>query len=144
MADFVTSERISLLQEKSVPPDMKLSGGPIQETNIASPETHPKFNDAVNFLDKVEGRFKKEPDIYRTFLNTLTEYRAKRINKPDLARKVAILFEGHPDLVTEFNEFIKSKKKTDQEAAENQYTVIDTEVGISRTFQKVTSFQSKL
>ena len=129
MVDFVTSERISLLQEKSVPPDMKLSGGPIQETNIASPETHPKFNDAVNFLDKVEGRFKKEPDIYRTFLNTLTEYRAKRINKPDLARKVAILFEGHPDLVTEFNEFIKSKKKTDQEAAENQYTVIDTEVG---------------
>ncbi|KAL5265770.1 hypothetical protein ACHWQZ_G006471 [Mnemiopsis leidyi] len=114
-------------KEKSVPRDMKLSGGPIQETNLASPETHPKFNDAVNFLDKVEARFKKEPDIYRTFLNTLTEYRAKKINKPDLARKVGILFEGHPDLVTEFNEFIKSKKKTDAEGAENEYTVIDTE-----------------
>ena len=117
-----TTEKYSL-QEKPIPPEPTVIRNPVQETNLSPPESHPKFHDAVNFLDRVQERFEKAPDIYRAFLNTLTEYRSKNISRTDLAGKVEVLFQGHPDLVDAFNEFLKSKGKN--QAAENEYTVVD-------------------
>lgn len=104
---------------------------------------HPKFKDAVNFLDNVQLRFENQPEIYRTFLSTLAEFRSRKMTKADLRRKVGTLFEGHPDLVEGFNDFLRSGKNNSHESAGNAYTVVDIQVQTKSFNHGLTNYESR-
>jgi histone deacetylase complex regulatory component SIN3 len=94
---------------------------------VKSPESHPKYNEASQFVDQVQGRFVDHPEVYKTFLRILNDFKPKKTRKSDLKAEVNILFAGHPDLIEGFNDFISSKKK--KSIPENEHVVLDTQVG---------------
>lgn len=92
----------------------------MKEKALADPESHPKFNDAVAFLDKVQDRFKEDTGVYRRFLSLLQEYRDRNITKSELSMRAQELFKGHDDLVSEFKDFLKTKRKTESAVTDMQ------------------------
>ena len=77
-------------------------------------------------MDQVQTRFADQPEVYKTFLKMLNDFKPKKLSKSDLKAEVKILFDGHPDLIEGFNDFISSKKKKSE--PEIEVIVVDTQV----------------
>ena len=92
-----------------------------------SPESHPKFGAATQFVDQVQSRFVDQPEVYKTFLRILNDFKPKKMNKSELRAEVNILFDGHPDLIEGFNDFISSRKP--KSSPESECIVVDLQVG---------------
>lgn len=68
------------------------------------------FQEAINFVNKVNLRFRHDRSVYPAFLDLLVSHRktmvGKETNVCDLLEKVAQLFRDHEDLVEEFMRFL--------------------------------------
>ncbi|XP_069150008.1 paired amphipathic helix protein Sin3-like 1 isoform X1 [Solanum lycopersicum] len=65
-----------------------------------------EFGDAVNFVNKIKTRFQNDDQVYRYFLDILNVYKKEHKGIDEVYREVAILFNGHPDLLDEFTRFL--------------------------------------
>jgi histone deacetylase complex regulatory component SIN3 len=80
------------------------------------------LNRALQFIDKVkvgallrlyaalyslpwQNRFQSTPDLYQAFLKSFNVFKTREISSQDLLRNMASIFEGHPDLMEEFDAF---------------------------------------
>lgn len=76
-----------------------------QQQNLAYPP-NPKFESALDFLERVKTVFEDQPDVYNNFLDVMKEFKAQNINTPVVIQSVKMLFYGHPDLILGFNAFL--------------------------------------
>ncbi|KAG5624322.1 hypothetical protein H5410_009540 [Solanum commersonii] len=76
-------------------------------------EDKPKieFGEAINFVNKIKTRFQNDDHVYRYFLDILNMYRKEHKGINEVYREVAVLFNGHPDLLDEFTRFLPDTKK---------------------------------
>lgn len=65
-----------------------------------------EFNHAISYVNKIKTRFHSQPDIYKQFLEILQTY--QRESKPiqDVYSQVTRLFDGAPDLLEDFKQFL--------------------------------------
>ncbi|KAL3310103.1 Paired amphipathic helix protein Sin3b, partial [Cichlidogyrus casuarinus] len=77
--------------------------------------SHQSYDRAFNYVNKVKQRFLAAPKIYKQFLEILQWYQKeqkqndeakKRYAEQKVCRDVAQLFDGHNDLLQEFEEFL--------------------------------------
>jgi len=69
-------------------------------------QTPPKFESALDFLDKVKTVFEKQPEVYTQFLDIMKDFKAHNIDTPSVITRVKHLFHGHRDLILGFNAFL--------------------------------------
>uniref|UniRef100_M0ZLW0 Paired amphipathic helix protein Sin3-like 2 n=1 Tax=Solanum tuberosum TaxID=4113 RepID=M0ZLW0_SOLTU len=76
-------------------------------------EDKPKieFGEAINFVNKIKTRFQNDDHVYRYFLDILNMYRKEHKGINEVYREVAVLFNGHPDLLDEFTRFLPDTKR---------------------------------
>ncbi|PHU27626.1 Paired amphipathic helix protein Sin3-like 2 [Capsicum chinense] len=65
-----------------------------------------QFEEAVRFVEKVKERFRNNDQVYISFLDILKMYREEHKNSYEVYHEVAVLFNGHQDLLDEFNKFL--------------------------------------
>ncbi|KAK5172209.1 Transcriptional regulatory protein sin3 [Saxophila tyrrhenica] len=77
-----------------------------------------EFNHAISYVNKIKNRFASHPDIYKQFLEILQTY--QRESKPiqDVYSQVTRLFDGAPDLLEDFKQFLP-ESAAQAKAAEN-------------------------
>ncbi|CAL9240107.1 unnamed protein product [Arabidopsis halleri] len=63
------------------------------------------FDDAYEFVNKVKTRFQNN-DVFKSFLDVLKTYKKENKSFAELYQEVAILFQGHQDLLEEFHQFL--------------------------------------
>ncbi|KAL9049653.1 MAG: hypothetical protein Q9162_007114 [Coniocarpon cinnabarinum] len=65
-----------------------------------------EFNHAISYVNKIKNRFSSQPEIYKQFLEILQTY--QRESKPigDVYAQVTSLFNGAPDLLEDFKQFL--------------------------------------
>lgn len=65
-----------------------------------------EFNHAISYVNKIKNRFSSQPEIYKQFLEILQTY--QRESKPiqDVYAQVTTLFDGAPDLLQDFKQFL--------------------------------------
>ncbi|KAF2869392.1 hypothetical protein BDV95DRAFT_577227 [Massariosphaeria phaeospora] len=80
-----------------------------------------EFNHAISYVNKIKNRFSSQPDIYKQFLEILQTY--QRESKPiqDVYAQVTGLFNGAPDLLEDFKQFLpeSAAQHRAQQAARN-------------------------
>ncbi|KAL3346810.1 hypothetical protein AABB24_025314 [Solanum stoloniferum] len=69
-----------------------------------------EFGEAINFVNKIKTRFQNDDHVYKYFLDILNMYRKEHKGINEVYREVAILFNGHPDLLDEFTRFLPDTK----------------------------------
>ncbi|KAF2400438.1 hypothetical protein EJ06DRAFT_477465 [Trichodelitschia bisporula] len=76
-----------------------------------------EFNHAISYVNKIKNRFASQPDIYKQFLEILQTY--QRESKPihDVYAQVTHLFEGAPDLLEDFKQFLPESAAQTKPAA---------------------------
>ncbi|OQV17788.1 putative Paired amphipathic helix protein Sin3a [Hypsibius exemplaris] len=70
-----------------------------------------EFDYAINYVNKIKGRFQDQPHKYKRFLEILHDYQGKlRAERPldetDVYKEVGRLFGEHPDLMNDFSRFL--------------------------------------
>ncbi|KAL3378780.1 hypothetical protein AABB24_004618 [Solanum stoloniferum] len=70
-----------------------------------------EFGEAINFVNKIKTRFQNDDHVYRYFLDILNMYRKEHKGINEVYREIAVLFNGHPDLLDEFTRFLPDTKK---------------------------------
>ena len=87
---------------------------------MMSSNNQDKLNQALNFINKVNNRFKhNQTDIYKTFIDILCKFQNEQLNlennndlmslKYEVYVKVSKLFHDHQDLLFEFYDFLPSE-----------------------------------
>ncbi|CAH2055356.1 unnamed protein product, partial [Thlaspi arvense] len=76
------------------------------EEDDALPKKTVEFEEAINFVNKIKTRFKRDEHVYKSFLDILNMYRKENKEISEVYNEVAILFEGHSDLLEEFTRFL--------------------------------------
>lgn len=66
----------------------------------------PNINDALTYLDQVKIRFSHTPRVYSEFLDIMKDFKTGIIDTPSVVEKVSTLFEGIPELIGGFNNFL--------------------------------------
>lgn len=76
-----------------------------------------EFNHAISYVNKIKNRFSAHPDIYKQFLEILQTY--QRESKPiqDVYGQVTRLFNGAPDLLEDFKQFLPESAAAAKAAA---------------------------
>jgi histone deacetylase complex regulatory component SIN3 len=64
------------------------------------------FNQAITYVNKIKSRFANQPEIYRSFLETLQNYQKEDKSVSEIYSKVQALFVNAPDLLAEFKLFM--------------------------------------
>ncbi|CAH8605591.1 unnamed protein product [Dicrocoelium dendriticum] len=72
-----------------------------------------RVEDALSYLDEVKERFAGQGAIYTDFLDVMREFKMQTIGTEVVIRRVRELFEGHPDLIVGFNNFIPQGYRVD-------------------------------
>ncbi|KAF8569084.1 hypothetical protein P879_01231 [Paragonimus westermani] len=72
-----------------------------------------KVEDALFYLDEVKERFAGQEAIYMDFLEVMREFKTQTIGTEVVIRRVRELFDGHPDLIEGFNNFIPQGYRMD-------------------------------
>eukprot|EP01134_Creolimax_fragrantissima_P007919 CFRG7919T1 len=65
-----------------------------------------EFNSAINYVNKIKTRFGQSPDVYKHFLEILHTYQKEQRTIKEVYQQVANLFRYHPDLLSEFSQFL--------------------------------------
>lgn len=75
-----------------------------------------EFNHAISYVNKIKNRFAQQPEIYKQFLEILQTY--QRESKPiqDVYAQVTRLFDGAPDLLQDFKQFLPESAAHAKEA----------------------------
>jgi paired amphipathic helix protein Sin3a len=73
-------------------------------TDNATPSSTAK--DALGYIEKIRTEFKDEPRIYDDFLETMMEFKSGALIINDVILKILQLFQGHIDLILDFNMFL--------------------------------------
>jgi histone deacetylase complex regulatory component SIN3 len=93
-----------------------------------------KLNQALNFINKVNNRFKEnQTDIYKTFIDILCKFQNEQLNvednddlislKYEVYIKITKLLKDHQDLLFEFYEFLPSETVEVDNNLKSQQTV---------------------
>ncbi|CAO3642759.1 unnamed protein product [Cunninghamella blakesleeana] len=64
------------------------------------------FNNAITYVNKIKNRFTHDSDIYKQFLELLQTYQKDERRIDEVYSQVQLLFQGHPDLLDEFHQFL--------------------------------------
>ncbi|XP_010548113.1 PREDICTED: paired amphipathic helix protein Sin3-like 5 isoform X2 [Tarenaya hassleriana] len=78
----------------TLPPDDKRRKKPVD------------FGEAIKLVTKIKARLQDDGHSYRSFLDILDMYRMERKSKSEVCQEVTLLFQGHEDLLEEFNHFL--------------------------------------
>eukprot|EP00061_Rhincodon_typus_P014973 g42381.t1 len=92
----------------------------------SSNEPHPvEFDNAISYVNKIKNRYLERPEVYKSFLEILHTYQKEQLivkdtkGKPycgmtedEVFAKVANLFRGQEDLLTEFGQFLPDAKRS--------------------------------
>ena len=65
-----------------------------------------RLEDAVYLVHLVKLKFRWQPQHYRSFVNTLDDYKRRRIGPDEVVNRVNVLFRGHPDLLEMFSSWL--------------------------------------
>eukprot|EP00842_Homolaphlyctis_polyrhiza_P000610 jgi/Hompol1/154/HPOL_005247-RA len=76
-----------------------------------------EFNHAINYVNKIKNRFASEPDTYRQFLEILQTYQREQRPIQEVYAQVQVLFDGAPDLLDEFKQFLPDNSNNAAAAA---------------------------
>jgi paired amphipathic helix protein Sin3a len=66
----------------------------------------PEFDHARNYVKKIKLRFGSQPQVYKAFLEILHTFHREQHTIQDVYAQVAKLFANHPDLLSEFAQFL--------------------------------------
>jgi paired amphipathic helix protein Sin3a len=66
----------------------------------------PEFDHARNYVKKIKMRFGSQPQVYKAFLEILHTFHREQHTIQDVYAQVAKLFANHPDLLSEFAQFL--------------------------------------
>ncbi|PWN17764.1 hypothetical protein BCV69DRAFT_285648 [Microstroma glucosiphilum] len=80
-------------------------GGPGADA-AGNARTPLEFNHAINYVNKIKQRFSNDPETYKQFLEILQTYQKEGRAIQDVYAQVTILFDGAPDLLDEFKQFL--------------------------------------
>mmetsp|Transcript_36405 Transcript_36405/g.85110 ORF Transcript_36405/g.85110 Transcript_36405/m.85110 type:complete len:328 (-) Transcript_36405:211-1194(-) len=75
----------------------------LQDTPPAAAED---TSDAMRYVAEVRQRFVEEPNKYTSFLHTFSMYRRGRLNLNTMFDRLAIILQGHRDLLEQFVNFL--------------------------------------
>ncbi|CAI2300629.1 unnamed protein product [Caenorhabditis sp. 36 PRJEB53466] len=75
-----------------------------QESNVV--EGPPRVDEALSYLRVIKSSFDSRVDIYHKFLEIMKNFRAQRIDTPEVIEQVADLLYEQPELVLGFNTFL--------------------------------------
>lgn len=97
-----------LVSQQGGPSGMEKTRGPVE------------FNHAISYVNKIKTRFNSQPEIYKQFLEILQTY--QRESKPiqDVYAQVTTLFNGAPDLLEAFKQFLPESAAHAKAAAARQ------------------------
>mmetsp|Transcript_14412 Transcript_14412/g.15981 ORF Transcript_14412/g.15981 Transcript_14412/m.15981 type:complete len:88 (-) Transcript_14412:100-363(-) len=70
-----------------------------------------KFENALEFLDRVKTVFKDNVRVYNQFLDVMKDFKAQTLTTPGVISRVKSLFKGHSDLLLGFNNFLPADVK---------------------------------
>ena len=65
-----------------------------------------EFDHAITYVNKIKARFANKPETYRTFLEILQNYQKEEKPIAEVYAQVQYLFNGAPDLLEEFKQFL--------------------------------------
>lgn len=65
-----------------------------------------EFNHAISYVNKIKNRFAQQPEIYKQFLEILQTYQRESRPIQDVYAQVTKLFDGAPDLLQDFKQFL--------------------------------------
>ncbi|KAI9498981.1 hypothetical protein BDB00DRAFT_867052 [Zychaea mexicana] len=65
-----------------------------------------EFNHAINYVNKIKNRYAGDPETYKQFLEILQTYQKERKPIQEVYQHVQYLFNGAPDLLIEFKQFL--------------------------------------
>lgn len=100
------------------PPQQQQPPPPLQQQHAshhhrggsASPPTEKRspveFNHAINYVNKIKNRFSNDPEVYKQFLEILQTYQKDQKPIGEVYAHVQFLFNGAPDLLDEFKQFL--------------------------------------
>ncbi|XP_047957990.1 paired amphipathic helix protein Sin3-like 2 [Salvia hispanica] len=64
------------------------------------------FDEALSFVNKIKKRFQTDGHVYESFLDILKMHREEHRGIAEFYQEVAMLFDGHADLLDEFTRFL--------------------------------------
>lgn len=112
-------------EKESQPPPPTL---PLPQPSATSPTPDPspiEFDSAISYVNKIKNRFLDHPEIYRSFLEILHTYQKEQLDvkeskgragsgmtEDEVFSKVASLFKGQEDLLSEFGQFLPDAKRS--------------------------------
>eukprot|EP01080_Neovahlkampfia_damariscottae_P007306 gene7306-11625_t len=64
------------------------------------------FQDAVDYVTKVQTTYKDNPEIYRQFLKLLGFFQTKKTDHKGVIIEIQELFKGNDELIQGFNAFL--------------------------------------
>jgi len=70
------------------------------------PKMTAESEEAISFENKIKEYFQNDGAVYKAFLGILDSYRKEHKDINEVYIEVAILFDGHPDLLDEFKRFL--------------------------------------
>mmetsp|Transcript_41164 Transcript_41164/g.63431 ORF Transcript_41164/g.63431 Transcript_41164/m.63431 type:complete len:860 (-) Transcript_41164:67-2646(-) len=76
----------------------------------------PELDHARNYVRKIKLRFESKPEIYKSFLRILHTFHEEHHTIKDVYEQVATLFRSHPDLLSEFKQFLPDKSAVVEES----------------------------
>ncbi|KAI8976142.1 hypothetical protein BDB01DRAFT_853430 [Pilobolus umbonatus] len=88
---------------RPIPP---IHSSPTMESASTGKRSPVEFNHAINYVNKIKNRFSSEPDIYKQFLEILQTYQKDQKPIQEVYAHVQYLFNGAPDLLDEFKQFL--------------------------------------
>ncbi|MBN3275145.1 SIN3B protein, partial [Polyodon spathula] len=120
----LTSPPLSKEKESQPPPPTL----PLPQPSATSPSPDPspiEFDSAISYVNKIKNRFLDHPEIYRSFLEILHTYQKEQLDVKEskgragsgmtedgVFSKVASLFKGQEDLLSEFGQFLPDAKRS--------------------------------
>jgi hypothetical protein len=99
-----------------------------ETNNMSFTASLAKFQNALAFVDKVRETYKETPVIYSTFLSIMKRYKSRRISREVAVECVTKLFEGHDDLLVEFNSFLPPQLRRNVNT-ENSPNLVEEQFG---------------
>ncbi|KZW02876.1 hypothetical protein EXIGLDRAFT_829000 [Exidia glandulosa HHB12029] len=83
--------------------------------------------DALTYLDMVKCH--DDPQIYDNFIDIMKQFKSEQINTLGVIELLAVLFDGHPQLIHEFNNFLPQGYRIECSIYMSSVTVITTPTG---------------
>ncbi|XP_019161607.1 PREDICTED: paired amphipathic helix protein Sin3-like 2 isoform X2 [Ipomoea nil] len=84
----------------------------LTEEEVVPQKRTVEFEEAISFVNKIKKRFQNDDQVYKSFLDILNMYRKEHKSITEVYQEVAYLFQQHPDLLSEFTNFLPDTSVT--------------------------------